>query len=72
LSLKEEWTEGLDAFLKIASKEKYSNPGIWSSANDLLERIYPRKDLNSDRRRAKNRLLLLIALCLVTIETTLL
>jgi len=71
--LKDEWTEGLVQFEKIASKaskEKYSNPGIWSSANDLLERIYPRKDLNADRRPVKALLLRRITSCLAAIEAT--
>lgn len=56
LSLKEEWTEGLDEFLKIASKEKYTDQRIWSSANDLLEKIYPRNNVNSDHRPVKDLL----------------
>jgi hypothetical protein len=70
LSLKEEWTEGLDEFLKIASKEKYTDQRIWSSANNLLEKIYSRNNVNSDHRSVKDLLLRLIMSCLAAIETT--
>jgi len=59
LSLKEEWNEGVEAFLKIALKaikKKYLDQRTWSSANDLLEKIYPRNNVNSDHRPVKDLL----------------
>lgn len=68
LSLKEEWTEGLDEFLNIASKKKYTDQRIWSSANDLLEKIYSHKGLNSEHYRVKAILLRTMISCLSAIR----
>jgi hypothetical protein len=73
LSLEEEWAEGLDAFLKIASKEKYSNPAIWSSAGYLLTKIYSSQVFDSDQNMienlaTKNNILRLINSCLAALE----
>lgn len=68
LCLKEEWTEGVEAFFKIALeaiKEKYFNQGIWSSAIDLLEH-----NVNSDHRSVKDLLLRQIMSWLAAIEMT--
>ena len=48
LSLREEWTEGLKNFSRVALKSKYSDENIWSASSNLLKQIYTPQILNSD------------------------
>jgi hypothetical protein len=72
--LKDEWTEGLVKFEKIAfkaSKEKYTDRRIWSSGDDLLKTIYPSQALNFDRNivdTTKKNIFRLINSCLAALE----
>ncbi|MEB3120141.1 MAG: hypothetical protein VKL41_02835 [Snowella sp.] len=56
--LKDEWSEGLVQFEKIASKtskEKYSNPRIWSFAGCWLKTIYSSQVLVPERKLRLNQ-----------------
>lgn len=72
--LQEEWSEGLDLFLNIARKTKYSDQRIWSSSVELLKKIYPVKTVNYNENlendyRVYNHILPLITTSLAAIET---
>ena len=72
--LKDEWTEGLVQFEKIAfkaSKEKYTDRRIWSSGDDLLKTIYSSQVLNFDQNivdTTKKNIFRLINSCLAALE----
>ena len=72
--LKDEWTEGLVKFDKIAfkaSKEKYTDRRIWSSGDDLLKTIYSSQALNFDQNivdTTKKNIFRLINSCLAALE----
>jgi len=72
--LKDEWTEGLVQFEKIAlkaSKEKYTDRRIWSSGDDLLKTIYSSQALNFDQNivdTTKKNIFRLINSCLAALE----
>ncbi|MEA5575823.1 hypothetical protein [Anabaena sp. UHCC 0451] len=51
LDIKDEWSEGVETFLKIAGQKQYnqySDQRIWSDASNLLKKIYSPAVLNAD------------------------
>ena len=65
LELKEEWAEDLDTFFQIARVHQYSDECIWSTASDLLGKIYTPAILNANAgsnefSRVKDNILRLI------------
>jgi hypothetical protein len=51
LDIKDEWSEGVETFLRIAGQKQYnqySDQRIWSDASNLLKTIYNPAILNSD------------------------
>jgi len=51
LDIKDEWSEGVETFLRIAGQKQYnqySDQRIWSDASNLLKKIYSPAVLNAD------------------------
>lgn len=76
LDLREEWSDGLEIFFQTAAQIKYSDENIWSSARDLLKKIYTTTILNTDTdlnesSRVKNNILRLITSSLAALGTIL-
>jgi hypothetical protein len=74
LELKEEWSEGLEIFLEIANKSKYSDENIWSDAVYLLKKIdnsnfYKSEMTSNEFDRVKDHISRLITSSLAAIET---
>lgn len=76
LDIKDEWTEGVETFLKIAGQQqdnKYSDQRIWSDASNLLKKIYSPEILNTDQGanyyQAQNNIFRLITSCLAALGT---
>ena len=76
LDIKDEWTEGVETFLKIAGQKQYnqySDQRIWSEASNLLKKIYSSAILNSDQGAnyfpVKDNISRLITSCLAALGT---
>ncbi|MDB9466192.1 hypothetical protein [Dolichospermum circinale] len=74
--IKDEWTEGVETFLRIAGQKQdnqYSDQGIWSEASNLLKKIYSPEILNSDQGanyyQVKDNIHRLITSCLAALGT---
>jgi hypothetical protein len=76
LDIKDEWSEGVETFLRIAGQKQYnqySDQRIWSDASNLLKKIYSPEILNSDQSanyyQVKNNIHRLITSCLAALGT---
>ena len=76
LDIKDEWSEGVETFLRIAGQKQYnqySDQRIWSDASNLLKKIYSPEILNSEQGanyyRVKDNIHRLITSCLAALGT---
>ncbi|MFN6155128.1 hypothetical protein [Anabaena sp. AL09] len=76
LDIKDEWSEGVETFLRIAGQKQYnqySDQRIWSDASNLLKKIYSPAILNSDQGAnyfpVKDNISRLITSCLAALGT---
>ncbi len=76
LDIKDEWSEGVETFLRIAGQKQYnqySDQRIWSDASNLLKKIYSPEILNSEQGanyyQVKDNIHRLITSCLAALGT---
>lgn len=76
LDIKDEWSEGVETFLRIAGQQQdnqYSDQRIWSDASNLLKKIYSPAVLNADTGanyyQVKDNIHRLITSCLAALGT---
>lgn len=78
LDIKDEWSEGVETFLRIAGQKQYnqySDQRIWSDASNLLKKIYSPAVLNADTGanyyKVQDNIWRLITSCLAAMRTIL-